>query len=89
MDMDTEQILLKKTQYNYGGPLDGILTGEIIDSGARSVTVEDINKKVGVTEEDCIKLDNNYGNTANPTIDVRYPTISETNGKSKLAGAKI
>ena len=81
---DTSQ----KTQYNYGGPLDGILTGEIIDSGARSVTVEDINKKVGVTEEDCIKLDNNYGNTANPTIDVRYPTISETNGKSKLAGAK-
>ena len=44
---DTSQI----TEYDYGGPLDGELTGKITDSGARSITVEDINKIEDKTEE--------------------------------------
>ena len=76
------------TKYNYGGPKDGNLTGEITGSGARSITIEDINKQAGITEDDYTTLDSNYGSTANPTENVRYPTISTSNGKSSSAGVK-
>ena len=50
------------TEYSYGRPEDGILTGKITGSGARSITIEDINKQAGITEEDYVTLDMNYGN---------------------------
>lgn len=81
---DTSQV----TKYNYGGPTDGELTGEITDSGARSITIEDINKQAGITEADYTTLDSNYGSRTNPTTNVYYPTITTSNGNSSLAGVK-
>ncbi len=81
---DTSQV----TEYSYGGPTDGELTGEITGSGARSITIEDINKEAGITEDDYTTLDGNYGNTTNPTVNVYYPTITTSNGKSSSAGVK-
>lgn len=77
------------TTYSYGGPLDGDLTGQITGSGARSIKVEDINKYAGLsTEEDFKTLNSNYGNTTNPTTNIKYPTITTPNGKSTSAGVK-
>ena len=81
---DTSQV----TKYNYGGPTDGNLTGEITGSGARSITIEDINKQAGITETDYTTLDSNYGSKTNPTTNVYYPTITTPNGKSSSAGVK-
>ena len=81
---DTSQV----TKYNYGGPTDRNLTGEITGSGARSITIEDINKQAGITETDYTTLDSNYGNTTNPIEDVYYPIITTPNGKSSSAGVK-
>lgn len=81
---DTSQV----TNYGYGGPIDGKLTGQITGSGARSITIEDINKKAGITETDYITLDSNYGSTINPSINIYYPTITTLNGKSNSAGVK-
>ena len=77
------------TTYSYGGPTDGKLTGQITGSGARSIKVEDINKYAGLsTEEDFKTLNSNYGNTTNPTTNIKYPTITKSNGKSTSAGVK-
>ena len=81
---DTSQV----TKYNYGGPTDGNLTGEITGTGARSITIEDINKQAGITETDYTTLDSNYGSKTNPTTNVYYPTITTPNGKSSSAGVK-
>ena len=81
---DTSQV----TKYNYGGPIDGELTGEITGSGARSITIEDINKQAGITEADYTTLDSNYGSTTNPTNNIYYPTVTTSNGKSSSAGVK-
>ena len=81
---DTSQV----TKYSYGGPLDGELTGEITGTGARSITIEDINKQAGITETDYTTLDSNYGSKTNPTTNVYYPTITTPNGKSSSAGVK-
>ena len=81
---DTSQV----TKYNYGGPTDGELTGEITGSGARSMTIEDINKQAGITEADYTTLNSNYGSRTNPIEDVYYPTITTSNGKSSSAGIK-
>lgn len=76
-----------------GGPLDVPTTKKIDETGARSVTIEDINKKAGVTEKDYLVLNHNYGSTKNPTIDVYYPTVDITKGdaitgKSNSPGVK-
>ena len=77
------------TTYSYGGPKDGELTGQITGSGARSIRVEDINKYAGVsTEEDFKTLNSNYGNTTNPTTNIKYPTITKENGNSGATGVK-
>ena len=84
------------TTYSYGGPTDGELTGQITGSGARSITIEDINKYAGITEDengnpkfsDGTMVNNNYGSTTNPTADVFYPTITAEDGKSTSAGVK-
>ena len=81
---DTSQV----TKYSYGGPLDRDLTGEITGSGARSMTIEDINKQAGITEADYTTLDSKYGSTTNPTNNIYYPTITTSNGKSNSAGVK-
>ena len=81
---DTSQV----TKYSYGGPLDGELTGEITGTGARSITIEDINKQAGITETDYTTLNSNYGSTTNPTKNVYYPTITTLNGNSGSPGVK-
>ena len=82
---DTSQI----TEYSYGGPLDGGLTGKITGSGARSITVEDINKQAGIdTIEDYKEIDSNYGSTEYPSTDILYPTITTLDGKSELKGTR-
>ena len=84
------------TTYSYGGPLDGDLTGQITGSGARSITIKDINKYAGITEDengiprfsDGTAVDSIYGSTTNPTVNVYYPTITKEDGKSTSAGVK-
>ena len=89
---DTSQV----TKYNYGGPTDGELMGEITGSGARSITIEDINKKAGIYKDedgilkfsDGTVVDSSYGSTINLTEDVYYPTITTPNGESSSAEVK-
>ena len=84
------------TTYSYGGPKDGELTEQIRGSGARSITIEDINKYAGIKEDengilrfsDGTMVDSNYGSTTNPPMDVYYPTISKTNGNAGEAEIK-
>ena len=82
---DTSQV----TEYNYGGPLDGDLTGRVTGSGARSITIEDINEHAQInTVDDIKKIDSYYGNTSNPTVNIYYPTIKTSTGKSNSEGVK-
>lgn len=90
---DTSQVIT----YSIGGPASGEETpGSITGSGARSITVEDINKiaKVGETTDGTnittsfANLDSNYGSTTNPTSYAYYPTTSISNGQSSSAGVR-
>ena len=90
---DTSQV----TTYKIGGPALGEeTTGTITGSGARSITVDDINKfaKVGETKDGTTitrsfsDIDSEYGKTTNPTSNIKYPTITTTNGQSNSAGLK-
>ena len=89
---DTSQV----TEYSYGGPLDGDLTGKITGSGARSITAEDINERAGIYEDedggirfsDGTVVETSYGNTTDPTTEVFYPTVNTIEGKSNLVGAR-
>ena len=45
LDMDMEPIQQKGGSYTTGGPIDKQITGKIEETGARSITIEDINKK--------------------------------------------
>ena len=82
------------TTYSYGGPKDGELTEQIRGSGARSITIEDINKYAGIKEDengilrfsDGTMVDSNYGSTTNPPMDVYYPTIKTEDGNSGKVG---
>lgn len=71
--------------YTNGGPVDTPITGKIEGTGARSITIEDINKKAGIYED---KADgkmkdkdgtvisfSSYGSTENPPSYVYYPTM--------------
>lgn len=89
----------KGGSYTVGGPLDTPVTGKIEETGARSMTIEDINKIIGVYEEnnkikdsDGKVIEDTYGNTNNPTVGVYYPTIDtekgNTNGLSNKTEAK-
>ena len=96
---DTTQV----TTYTYGGPKDlgengKELTGKITGSGARSITIEDINKQAGIYEDstdgkmkysDGTVISSSYGSTENPTTEIFYPTISTTNGKSTDKTTKL
>ena len=42
----------KGGSYTVGGPLDTPVTGKIEETGARSMTIEDINKIIGVYDDD-------------------------------------
>lgn len=92
---DTSQV----TKYSYGGPKDGQLTGKITGSGARSITIEDINKKAGIYEDktdgqmkdsDGTVINSSYGSTTNPPVNIYYPTGNgeDATGKSTSAGVK-
>ena len=83
--------------YTIGGPLDAPTTRKIEGTGARSITIEDINKQAGIYEEDGkmkfndgTDVNSNYGDTTNPTSDIFYPTVNgdSTNGVSTSAGVK-
>ena len=90
---DTSQV----TTYTIGGPALGEeTTSTIVGSGARSITVEDINKiaKVGETKDGTkiitsyTDLDSKYGSTSNPTANIYYATTSTATGKSTSARNK-
>lgn len=90
----------KGGSYTVGGPLDTLVTGKIKGTGARSITVEDINKIAGVYEEngqmkysDGTIINSNYGDTTKPTENIKFPTIDINKGDnitgiSKLAQLK-
>ena len=78
----------KGGSYTTGGPKDTLITGKVGETGARSITIEDINKKAGITEADYTTLNSSYGSITNPTRNVYYPTVNgdSTTGKSTSAG---
>ena len=89
----------KGGSYTTGGPIDKQITGKIEETGARSITIEDINKKVGIYEDttdgkmkysDGEVLNSSYGSITNPTSNVYYPTVNgdSSTGKSTSAGVK-
>ena len=89
----------KGGSYTTGGPIDTQITGKIEETGARSITIEDINKKAGIYEDttdgkmkysDGKVISSSYGSTTNPTLNVYYPTVNgdSTIGKSTSAGVK-
>ena len=80
----------KGGSYTTGGPIDTQITGKIEETGARSITIEDINKKAGITEADYTTLNSNYGSITKPTSNVYYPTVNgdSTTGESTSAGVK-
>ena len=92
--------ITKGGNYTVGGPLDTLVTGKIEGTGARSITVEDINKIAGVYEEngqmkysDGTIINSNYVDTTKPTENIKFPTIDINKGDnitgiSKLAQLK-
>ena len=80
----------KGGSYTTGGPKDTLITGKVGETGARSITIEDINKKAGITEADYTTLNSSYGSITKPTSNVYYPTVNgdSTTGKSTSAGVK-
>ena len=70
--------------YEIGGPKDTIEKGKIQETGARCITLEDINKLAGIN--DFTQLNSNYGKTTYPTTNTYYPTINTSTGKSNSAG---
>lgn len=89
----------KGGSYTTGGPIDTQITGKIEETGARSITIEDINKKAGIYEDttdgkmkysDGKVINSSYGSITNPTSKVYYPTVNgdSTTGKSTSAGVK-
>ena len=89
----------KGGSYTTGGPKDTQITGKIEETGARSITIEDINKKAGIYEDttdgkmkysDGEVISIIYGIITNPTSNVYYPTVNgdSTTGKSDLPGVK-
>ncbi len=89
----------KGGSYTTGGPKDKQITGKIEETGARSITIEDINKKAGIYEDttdgkmkysDGEVISSSYGSITKPTSNVYYPTVNgdSTTGKSTSAGVK-
>ena len=80
----------KGGSYTTGGPIDKQITGKIEETGARSITIEDINKKAGITEADYTTLNSSYGRITKLKSNVYYPTVNgdPTTGKSTSAGVK-
>ena len=65
--------------YSVGGPEDELITGKIQNTGARSITIEDINKKENLSEDDILNLEPNYNRTDILTDEVYYPSLKSTN----------
>ncbi len=70
-----------ETNYTIGGPAD-TTSGKITGTGARSITIEDINKVAGITQADFTTLNPDYGKTINITTPIYYPTLKSTNTTS-------
>ena len=93
----------KGGNYTVGGPLDTLVTGKIEGTGARSITVEDINvitgynpKIAGVYEEngqmkysDGTIINSNYGDTTKPTENIKFPTIDINKGDNITGISKL
>lgn len=86
----------KGGSYTVGGPLDTLVTGKIEGTGARSITVEDINKIAGVYEEngqmkysDGTIINSNYGDTTKPTENIKFPTIDINKGDNITGISKL
>ena len=74
--------------YTVGGPEDTPITETIEGTGARSITIEDLNKKAGIYKDeldgimkysDGTVIDTTYGTTTNLKTTVYYPTLRSTN----------
>ena len=85
--------------YTTGGPIDTPTTKKIEETGARSITIEDINKKAGIYEDktdgqmkysDGTLIDSSYGSATELPWEVYYPTVNgdSTTGKSTSAGVE-
>lgn len=69
--------------YTVGGPLDTPINKKIEGTGARSITIEDINKKAGIVlESDYKELNSEYGRTDLPQLEVYYPTLDANRGNN-------
>lgn len=66
------------TEYTVGGSEDTV-TGIIEGSGARSITVEDLNKVANITESDFKTLDASYGSEITYESPIYYPTAKSIN----------
>ena len=64
--------------YTIGGPGEEIVK-QINNNGARSTSVDDIDKLANITEEDRKTLDSNYGRTDILNEEVYYPTLYSIN----------
>ena len=64
--------------YTIGGPGEEIVK-QINNNGARSMSVDDIDKLANITEEDRKTLDSNYGRTDVLNEEVYYPTLYSRN----------
>lgn len=76
------------SNYTVGGPEDTLVKGKIEGTGARCITISDINKKAGITEKDYKRLNSKYGNTENPKTEIYYPTLNSTNTKNQGQSAE-
>lgn len=85
--------------YTTGGPIDTPNIEKIKETGARSITIEDINKKAGLYKDatdgqmkwsDGTLTNSSYGSMTNPTSEVYYPTVNgnSTTGESTSKGVK-
>ena len=62
------------TEYNVGGPLDNVTTNTINNSGARSITADDVNTLA--------KISSYTGETNQSGVYVYYPTVNTSDGVS-------
>ena len=74
----------KTFSYEVGDVVEGVEKRAYTGSGARSITVEDVNKICGVTPS--TELDSNYGKEY--TKSIYYPTIKTETGYSESAASR-
>ena len=77
----------KRFSYEVGDVVEEVETKTLTESGARSITVEDVNKICGVTPSTELSYNSrNYGKEF--TRSICYPTRTEATGYSELAASR-